>query len=223
MPTLRLVPNSDTKRTVSIVAVIFDLGGVVLDSPLSVFADYEHDQGLPSHTLNRAIVEGGATGAWARLERGELAMEEFFRAFDDELKARGTAISARQLMNKVADETQVRPAVVAAIRKLRDAGLRTAALTNNWLSDDQTRKMDLLRSEFDVFIESACAGVRKPDPRIYELACRQLGLAPAQVAYLDDIGGNLKPARAMGMATIKVGDYRIALEELGELLGLSLG
>jgi putative hydrolase of the HAD superfamily len=207
---------------VKIAAVIFDLGGVVLDSPLSAFAEYEAAAGIPAHTINRAIVEAGSAGAWARLERGELDMNEFFRAFDAELKARGTPISARALMDKVADDTQVRPAVVSAIRKLRAAGLRTAALTNNWLSEDQNTKMQVLRGEFDVFIESARSGVRKPDPRIYEMACRALGHPPSAVAYLDDIGGNLKPARAMGMTTIKVGDYREAFEELGELLGMTL-
>jgi putative hydrolase of the HAD superfamily len=149
-------------------------------------------------------------------------MLEFFGAFDAELLGRGTKISARDLMNKIADNTQVRPAVVAAIRAIRKAGLRTAALTNNWVSEDQTNKMDLLRSEFDVFIESTKAGVRKPDPRIYELACRELRVAPAQVAFLDDIGLNLKPARDMGMTTIKVGDYRMALDELSSLLDISL-
>lgn len=201
-------------------AVIFDLGGVVLDSPLAAFAEYERTHGLPAHTFNRAIVEAGSAGAWARLERGELDMEAFFAAFDAELRARGVTISARDLMDKVDEATQVRPAVVAAIRKLRAAGLRTAALTNNWLSDDQARKMNVLRSEFDVFIESARAGLRKPDPRIYELVCRELGCATSQVAYLDDIGSNLKPARAMGMTTIKVEDYRVALAELSDLVGL---
>jgi len=206
----------------SIAAVIFDLGGVVLDSPLAAFADYEQERGLPPHTLNRAIVEAGTAGAWARLERGELDMAEFFLHFDAELHARKTPISARDLMNKIADNTQVRPAVVAAIRALRKAGLRAAALTNNWVSNDQTHKMDLLRSEFDVFVESAKVGLRKPDTRIYELVCRELRVTPAEAVFLDDIGLNLKPARDMGMTTIKVGDYRVALGELAELLRISL-
>jgi putative hydrolase of the HAD superfamily len=203
-------------------AVIFDLGGVVLDSPLVAFAEYEHEQALPPHTLNRAIVEAGAGGAWARLERGEIDMPGFFAAFDAELFARGTPISARALMDKVALNTQVRPAMVAAVRAIRAAGLATGALTNNWLNDDQQHKMRVLRAEFDVFIESAREGVRKPDPRIYELACQQLACAAHEIAFLDDIGGNLKPARAMGMTTIRVGDYRAALDELAALLGLTL-
>lgn len=206
----------------AISVVIFDLGGVVLDSPLAAFAAYEHARGLPAHALNRVILEAGSDGAWARMERGELEMSAFLRAFDAELLARGTPISARELMERVADETQIRPAVVAAIRKLRAAGLRTAALTNNWHSEDQAHKMNALRVEFDVFVESARAGVRKPDPRIYELVCRQLGCEAAQAVFLDDIGLNLKPARAMGMATIKVGDYRVALAELGDLVGVAL-
>lgn len=207
----------------SIVAVIFDLGGVVLDSPLSAFADYEQARGLPANSINRAIVEAGAAGAWAKLERGELDMPAFFTAFDAELRGRGTPISSKALMKQIADNTQVRPAVVEAVRRLRGAGLRTAALTNNWASDDQAQKMDALRGEFDVFVESVKAGVRKPDPRIYELALRSLRVRSEQAVFLDDIGGNLKPARAMGMATIKVGDYRVALGELSQLVGLALG
>jgi putative hydrolase of the HAD superfamily len=205
-----------------IVAVVFDLGGVVLDSPLAAFAAYEHAAGLAPNTLNRAIVEAGATGAWARLERGELDMTAFYAAFDAELKANGTPISARALMDKVADDTQVRPAMLEAVRRLRRGGLRTAALTNNWASDDQVHKMDVLRGEFDVFVESVKVGMRKPDPRIYELVCRQLRVQPAQAVFLDDIGGNLKAARALGMTTIKVEDYRVALDELAQLIGISL-
>jgi putative hydrolase of the HAD superfamily len=206
----------------SIRAVLFDLGGVVLDSPLEAFAAYERDLGLPANTLNRAIVAAGSGGAWARLERGELSMSEFFEAFDAELLGGEVRISAKALMAKVADNTQLRPAMLAAIRTIRGAGLKVAALTNNWASDDQFHKMDVLRGEFDVFIESAKVGLRKPDPRIYHLACSALDVPPSDVVFLDDIGGNLKAARALGMTTIKVADFREALRELGELIGVQL-
>jgi putative hydrolase of the HAD superfamily len=203
-------------------AVLFDLGGVVLDSPLEAFAAYERDLGLPESTLNRAIVAAGSGGAWARLERGELSMAEFFKAFDAELLGGEVRISAEALMAKVADSTQLRPAMLAAIRTIRGAGLKVAALTNNWSSEDQFHKMDALRGEFDVFIESAKVGLRKPDPRIYHLACSALDVPPSDVVFLDDIGGNLKAARALGMTTIKVTDFREALRELGELIRLQL-
>jgi putative hydrolase of the HAD superfamily len=206
----------------SIAAVIFDLGGVVLGSPLEVFAEYERELKLPLHTLNKGIVEAGAKGAWARLERGELSMRQFYTAFDAENAARGVMISTQTLMANVARKTDVRPEVVAALRILRANRLKVAALTNNWVSEDQSKKMALLRAEFDVFIESTRVGLRKPDPRIYELTCRELGLAPARVAYLDDIGLNLKPARVLGMTTIKVDEIGRALVELGGVVGLSL-
>ena len=202
-------------------AVLFDLGGVVLGSPLEAFTAYELELGLPPQALNKAIVAAGHTSAWARLERGELTMPQFFEAFDAELTAAvQVPISAEALMAKIADITQLRPAMLSAIRTIRSAGLKVAALTNNWASDDQFHKMDALRSEFDVFIESTKVGLRKPDPRIYQLACSALGVEPAQVVFLDDIGMNLKAARALGMTTIKVVDYRDALRELGALLDL---
>lgn len=211
-----------TNTRMRIRAVLFDLGGVVLDSPLAVFAAYEQELGLPVHTLNKAIAGAGHAGAWARLERGELTMREFFGAFDAELAAGQVRISAEALMAKIADHTQLRPAMLTAIRTIRSAGLKVGALTNNWASDDQFHKMDVLRPEFDVFIESAKVGLRKPDPKIYELACRAFGLQPAEVAFLDDIGANLKAARALGMTTLKVDDYRKTLGELGELVNLKL-
>jgi putative hydrolase of the HAD superfamily len=205
----------------SIAAVVFDLGGVVLDSPLAVFAAYERELGLPVHTLNRAIVALGTASAWARLERGELTMEQFHSAFDSEMAPHG-GVSARLLMERIASATAVRPAAVAAIRKLRAAKIKVAALTNNWVSDDQHSKMGELRSEFDVFIESTKVGLRKPDPRIYELACRELGVEPKQAAFLDDIGLNLKAARALGMTTIKVDDLPSALAKLSAAVGIEL-
>jgi epoxide hydrolase-like predicted phosphatase len=206
----------------SIAAVIFDLGGVVLGSPLQVFAAYERELSLPIHTLNKGIVAAGAAGAWARLERGELTMREFYSAFDAENAARGVTISTEILMANVARNTDVRVEVVAALRLLRLNGLKVAALTNNWVSEDQSKKMSQLRTEFDVFIESTRVGLRKPDRRIYELTCRELGVEPERVAYLDDIGLNLKPARALGMTTIKVDDIDVALRELSDVVGFSL-
>jgi putative hydrolase of the HAD superfamily len=201
---------------------MFDLGGVVLDSPLQVFRQYEAELGLRAGWLSHMITGAGESGAWARLERGELAMNAFFAAFDAEAAAHGAGIRAADLMDRVDLLCQPRESVLRAIRAIRRAGLATAALTNNWFSDDQHRKMVLLRPEFDIFIESAREGLRKPDPRIYELACQRLGVAPSEVVFLDDIGENLKPARRLGMTTIKVIDPVVALAELEAILQLRL-
>jgi len=119
--------------------------------------------------------------------------------------------------------------MVAAIRSLRARGLRTAALTNNWTdADGQThvsgptetaRRLDAL---FDTIVESALEGLRKPDPRIYELTCARLGVTPDAAVFLDDLGANLKPAREMGMTTIKVDDPHDALRALSALVGFAL-
>jgi epoxide hydrolase-like predicted phosphatase len=203
-------------------AVIFDLGGVVLGSPLQAFRAYEKELGLEPGALGRAVNAAGEGGAWSRLERGELPIDQFFAAFDAEMAAAGASISATLLMERVALASEIRPRMVQAIRRLRALGVRTAALTNNWLNADQQQKMHALRDEFDVFVESARVGMRKPDPRIYQLTCEQLGVTPEQAVFLDDIGQNLKAARALGMATIKVEDPDVALAELERLLGLSL-
>jgi epoxide hydrolase-like predicted phosphatase len=168
------------------------------------------------------VLGNGADGAWSRLERGELAMTAFCEAFDAEAVVAGGSIVSTVLMARIAEYSQPRPAMVSAIRRIRAGGLRAGALTNNWDSDDQKQKMDLLRAEFDVFIESVRVGLRKPDPRIYELACRQLEVAPTEAVFLDDIGVNLKAARALGITTIKVDDPDVALAELEGVLGIAL-
>ena len=206
----------------SILAVIFDLGGVVLDSPLEVFLQYERELGITPHTVNRNIVAAGHAGAWSRLERGEVSMKDFYLAFDAELAAAGVAVSGEAIMRRLASATDVRPAALAAVRALRKSGRKVAALTNNWVNEDQSSKMDVLRSEFDVFIESTRVGLRKPDPRIYQLACSQLGVEPHQAAFLDDLGLNLKAARALGMTTIKVESLPVALAELSRVVGIAL-
>jgi len=211
----------------AIAAVIFDIGGVVQDSPLHVIARYERERGLEADAINRVVVEMGERGAWARLERGELTMLTFYAPFEADCRAQGIEVDARHLMARIAEASVPRPRMLEAIRRIRAGGRRVAALTNNWVTDTprppggETGR-SRLDPHFDVFVESAVVGLRKPDPRIYALVCEKLGVAPPRVAFLDDIGRNLKPARELGMATIKVGDPEQALRELGALLELDL-
>jgi putative hydrolase of the HAD superfamily len=200
--------------------VLFDIGGVVVGSPLEAIARYERQQGIPEGSINRIVMASGARGAWARLERGELRLEQFYPVFDAECGAHGCRISTQALMALVAGSTVPRPAMLDAIARIRSRGLRTAAVTNNWITEDGGT--GALRPHFDAFIESATTGVRKPDARIYELACEALGIAPPDAVMLDDIGVNLKTARALGMVTIKVGDPDAALAELESVLGFAV-
>ena len=129
------------------------------------------------------------------------------------------------MMQRMAGSAAPRPAMLTAIARLRGAGFKTGALTNNWAHSDAEGNRDgtrALRGHFDIFVESSVEGLRKPDPAIYRLACDRLGVSPDRVIFLDDIGGNLKPARALGMTTIKVEDPAVALAELSALVGLDL-
>jgi len=206
-------------------AVVFDLGGVVLGSPLQAIADYERELGIPENFVNRVVADTAPDGGWARLERGELGLEEFYTAFEADCRSAGHEISAREMMARMARATRPRSAMLGAIRRIRGNGLRVAALTNNWVteeSDGEAPGHQDLRELFDVFIESSVEGLRKPDPRIYELTCARLGVTPRQSVFLDDIGRNLKPARAIGFTTIRVATPEDALEELEAILGFSI-
>jgi putative hydrolase of the HAD superfamily len=208
----------------ALAGVLFDMGGVVMDSPLHAIARYERARGLPPNAINRAIAAAGETGAWARLERGELTVAAFCAPFEAECRAHGVEVDGSGVMAAIAEAGVARPAMLEAIRRIRARGLRVGALTNNWRREgpDDDVIPHRLRAHFDVFVESRVVGLRKPDPRIYTLACRELGVEPARTAFLDDIGRNLKSARELGMATIKVGDPGQALRELGGLLGFPL-
>jgi putative hydrolase of the HAD superfamily len=201
-------------------AVIFDLGGVVLGSPLRAIARLEAETGVAPGSVARVVASTGPSGAWSRLERGELDVVAFGPLFEAECAAAGFRISARTLMERIAAAGEPRPVMLEAIRRLRAEGLLVSALTNNWVGEgDRTGE---LRPHFDVFVESRALGLRKPDPGIYLQACERLGVPPPEVVFLDDIGQNLKSARALGMATIKVDEPEPALDELGALLGLAL-
>ena len=204
-------------------AVIFDLGGVVFPSPFEAFDAYTHDRGLPEGSVRALIRVSSETGAWAALERGELTMHAFHDAREEEARLAGFALDAEALMQRVASGFGPRPAMVRAIHRIRDAGLSVAALTNNWVASDGRGVTGAAGDlAFDVVVESAVEGLRKPDPRIYELVLERVGVTPEHSVFLDDLGINLKPARAMGMTTIKVTDPDDALRQLGDVLGVDL-
>jgi putative hydrolase of the HAD superfamily len=204
-------------------AVIFDLGGVVFPSPFDAFDAYDRDAGLAPGTVRALVRTSSETGAWAALERGELALADFYDLLEREAAAAGFALDAAELMASVANGFGPRPAMATAIRRIRDASVQTAALTNNWPRPDQAPFPPNSRElGFDVVIESAVVGLRKPDPRIYELVLSHLEVDAREAVFLDDLGLNLKPARAMGMTTIKVTDPHRALAELTDVLGFEV-
>ena len=204
-------------------AVIFDLGGVVFPSPFEAFDTYDIDAGLQPGTIRSLIKTSSETGAWAALERGELTMNDFYAALEAEAAAAGHTLDGARLMDTIATGFGPRPEMARAISRIRQAGLRTAALTNNWpRSDDGVDAPVANTLGFDVIVESATVGLRKPDPRIYQLVLTQLEVEASTAVFLDDLGINLKPARAMGMTTIKVTDPDRALADLSATLGFEV-
>lgn len=204
-------------------AVLFDFGGVILSSPFEAFGHYERAHDLPVDFLRGLNATNPHDNAWARLERNEVSFDEFCDLFELEAKEAGHAIDARAVMASMAGD--VRPEMVEALRRCKDAGFRTALLTNNWVSFDDRDgvvERDEVLSLFDVVIESSKVGVRKPDPRFYEMACEALSIEPVEAVFLDDLGVNLKPARALGMTTIKVVDPADAIAELEAVVGIPL-
>jgi putative hydrolase of the HAD superfamily len=203
-------------------AVIFDLGGVVFPSPFDAFDAYERDAGLPPRFIRTVVAASAEDGAWARFERSELSFADFCSALEAECADAGGTIDAAALMQGIGAGFAPRPEMTRAIVRLRNEGLRIGALTNNWAQPGATTLRGPADLGFHAVVESAIEGIRKPDPRIYELVCERLDVTPDACVFLDDLGVNLKPARAMGMTTIKVIDPTDALVELGSHLGLDL-
>ena len=201
-------------------AVLFDLGGVVLGSPFTGIFEFERRHGLGRGFVSRHIAERGELGAFSQLERGELDVAGFGLAFSEECRPLGVTLDGKELIACISAGAAPRPAYLRAIERIRAQGLLAAALTNNWKDDG----VDRLAPLFDLFLESAKLGMRKPDPRIYAYACERLAVSASEVVYLDDIGKNLKPARELGMTTLLVSgeDGSEALRELESLLGFSL-
>jgi putative hydrolase of the HAD superfamily len=202
-------------------AVLWDFGGVILSSPFEAFTAYERQRGLPEGFLRRLNATNPDTNAWARLERSEVDLQGFAELYEAEAAEAGHRIDAGAVLALLSGE--VRPAMVQALRRIKEEGLAQACLTNN-VADTEAVRPDVaeVMCLFDAVLESSKLGVRKPDPAFYDLALETVGVAPTEAVFLDDLGINLKPARARGIRTIKVVDPDAALAELRDVLGFDL-
>ena len=200
-------------------AALFDLGGVILSSPFDSFARYEREHDLPDGFIRGLNAADHLTNAWARLERNEVTLDEFAELFQAEARDAGGDIDGHAVIALLAGD--IRPAMVEAVRRCHEH-LHTGLLTNNFVALDGDGPVGQLLDLFDVVLESSRLGLRKPEPAFYELACERLDVKPDEAVFLDDLGVNLKPARAMGMTTIKVSDPDTAITELEAVVGFPL-
>jgi putative hydrolase of the HAD superfamily len=212
---------------VMIKAVLWDFGGVILTSPFDAFRRYESEHNLPLDFIRAVNATDPHTNAWALMERSEVTPQQFDDLFAIESAALGHRVAGADVLLLLAGD--VRPGMVAMLDRVKAAGLRVACLTNNIVGGDgvERRVADDARAaqiadimaRFDVIVESSKIGVRKPEPRFYEIACELLGVRPDECVFLDDLGINLKPAAAMGMTTIKVSSEHQAITDLSTALG----
>ena len=209
-------------------AVLWDFGGVILSSPFEAFRRYEKEAGLPEDFIRGLNARNPDINAWAKMERSEVSLEEFVALFEAEALAQGHKLDGWRVLQALSGD--IRPQMVEALRRCRD-GFRTACITNNMKSGEgpgmarsreKAQAVAEIMTLFEHVVESSKLGLRKPDPRIYRHACDLLGVQPQECVYLDDLGINLKPARALGMRTIKVGDPDIAIDELQAMVGIQL-
>ena len=212
----------------SIQAVIWDFGGVITSSPFDAFSAYEKERGLPTDFIRTVNSKNPDNNAWAKLERSEVDGAGFDDLFREESKALGHEVGGAEILKLLAG--RIRPRVVSAL-KVCKSNAKVGCITNNApvgkgasMTDDEDRAREAagVLSLFDHVIESSKLGIRKPNPRIYEIMCEELGVDPNACVYLDDLGINLKPARAMGMTTIKVLSEEQLLHDLAEATGYEL-
>lgn len=209
-------------------AVIWDFGGVFTSSPFDAFARYEAEQGLPKDFIRTVNATNPLDNAWAKLEQSKVNAAEFDGLFRAESKALGHEVPGADVLKLLSGS--LRPRVVEALKVCKGHG-KVGCITNNApigkgasMTNDDGKAAELARvfDLFDHLIESSKIGIRKPDPQIYRLMCEALDVAPEECVYLDDLGINLKPAREMGMTTIKVLGEDQLLEDLKSATGYAV-
>ena len=208
-------------------AVFWDFGGVITSSPFESFNKYETENNLPKDFLRLINSTNSDSNAWAKLERSEVDLDEFNDLFLDESRKLGHPIPGKEVIALLKGE--VRPQMISALKSIKDR-LVLACLTTNIQAMDKefegnvsaSGKHDEVMQLFDFVIESSKVNVRKPDPDFYLLACKKAKISPDEAIFLDDLGINLKPAKELGMKTIKVIDPDLALDELQSLLDFKL-
>jgi epoxide hydrolase-like predicted phosphatase len=202
--------------SVELRGLLVDFGGVLTSNVFESFREFCRTEGLEEDAFVNLFRDPAARGDLRRVETGEIDEAEFSRGLAERL---GVA-EHEGLVDRLFAGMRPDEAMVEAVAAARRAGVRTGLVSNSWgeAGYDRSRFGEL----FDAVVISGEIGIRKPAPEIYALAAQRLGRAPERCVFVDDLPGNLKPARAIGMATVLHRDAETTLAELEEHLGVSL-
>jgi putative hydrolase of the HAD superfamily len=207
-------------------AILWDFGGVLTTSPFEAFNRYEAERGIPLDFIRRVNATNAEHNAWAQFESSAVDIDGFDTLFAEESALLGHRIPGREVIALLSGD--VRPRMVEMLRRCKSR-FRVACITNNVRSGtgpgmasstERANRVAEVMALFDLVVESSVEGIRKPDPRIYRLTCERLGVAPQRAVFIDDLGVNLKPAKLLGMRTIKVLNEEQAIRDLAEVTGL---
>jgi len=208
-------------------AILWDFGGVFTTSPFENFNKLEEELGAPRDFIRQVNSTNPDNNAWAQFESNSISLDDFDELFADESEALGFRVDGKAVINVLSGD--LRPRMVEVLKICKQSH-KVACITNNVRAgkgpgmNQNTAKANQVGKVMDLFdaiIESSVVGIRKPNPAIYQLACQALEVTPNDCAFLDDLGINLKPAKELGMATIKVLGEEQAISDLSELTGLN--
>jgi len=204
---------------VTIEAVISDFGGVLTSPLIESFMAFQDETGISMETLGitmQEIAEADGEHPLYELERGNTTEVDFLERMADQLEH---AIGHRPEMHRFSETyfKALRPnePMIDLMRELRGSGYRMALLTNNVREWEPTwRSMLPVDEIFELVVDSAFVGCRKPEPRIYEITLERLGLSGSECLFIDDVADNCAGARALGLNAVHFRDNKQAIPEI---------
>ena len=209
-------------------AILWDFGGVFTTSPFENFNLLEERCGAPRDFIRTLNSVNPTTNAWAQFESNQVSLEEFDELFAKESKLAGHEIRGKEVISMLSGD--LRPKMVELLKLCKEQ-YKVACITNNVKAgrgpgmssdDDKASKVSKVMELFDDVIESSVEGIRKPNPEIYRLACQRISVEPEKCLFIDDLGINLKPAKELGMKTIKVLSEAQALKDICLITNINL-
>ena len=210
-----MLPEADTEVAPPC-GLLVDWGGVLTTNVFESFAAFCVREGLAADAVMTAFrTDPAAHELLVGLEEGTLPEVEFAKRFASLL-----GVAPDDLIERLMTDSRADAAMIAAVRRARHHGIVTGLISNSWGVDRYSP--DALRELFDGVVISGSVGVRKPAPAIYEMGAAAIQLPPAECVYVDDLPGNLKPARVLGMTTVHHTDTATTIAELSRIFGVDL-